>query len=153
MKRPKLFPKSRPTFFDMSSKGRPQIGTQKGEWVKTIFVADEPFDHLHNRSRLLSKFQVPFFSTHFSWYSEVNWTGGCYSPRPRFADPTPLSKPIWGCFLVLVGFGFCLRGVSQKGLANIPQEVLFYSSSWWLFLLPLLLWVWDFVGCLRQTVP
>ena len=69
---PRLLPRSLHTSSDISSKGIPQIWTQKGEWVNVMFVLDRPLLHLHNNKMLLSKFHGPFFSTHCSWYSELN---------------------------------------------------------------------------------
>ena len=82
MKFPKLLSSSLPTSMDMCSKSRPQIWTQNGKWVKTMFKTDKPFLHLHNNNRLLSKFQGPFRSTQCNWYSELNLNYRMLFPTP-----------------------------------------------------------------------
>ena len=77
---PNLLPKSLPTSSDIFSKGSPQTWTQKGEWVKEIFVTDNPFLYLHKSKRLLSKFHGPFLSTHSIWYFELNLNWKIFFP-------------------------------------------------------------------------
>lgn len=72
IRRPRLFPISCPTSSNISSKGKAQSWTQKGEWVKTIFAVVRPFFYLQRSNKLFSKFHGPLFSTHSIWYLEPN---------------------------------------------------------------------------------
>lgn len=72
MKLPILFPISLPVSSVISSKGTPHTYTQKGECEKIMFAAINPLLHLHNKSRLLSKFHGPYFFTHSIWCFELN---------------------------------------------------------------------------------
>ena len=87
---PRLLPKSLHTSSNISSKGSPQIWTQKGEWVKVMFVLDRPLLHLHNNKRLLSKFHGPFFSTHCNWYSELDLNCKTLFPTSTICKSEPI---------------------------------------------------------------
>ncbi|XP_050281892.1 clustered mitochondria protein-like [Quercus robur] len=68
-----------------------------------MFAAERPFLHRHNSSKLLSKFQGPFFSTHS-------------------ICQIPFSKQLSKCLSELVDSVACLTEASQKGLDSIPLE-------------------------------
>lgn len=57
------------------SKGKPQICTQKGEWIKVMLFAIIPLSHLLSKRRLFSIFHGPLVSTHRSWnlLANLNW--------------------------------------------------------------------------------
>ena len=104
---PRLFPSFLPTSFDMRSNGSPQIWTQKGEWVKVMFVEDRSFLHLVSSKRLLSKFQGPFFSTHFSWYSKLNLNCSTLLPTSTIYKSDPIFHDDLKVFFIALWF-WCL---------------------------------------------
>lgn len=106
MNLPMLFPSSLPTSSNISSNGSLHIWTQKGEWVKFIFVAESPLHHLHNNSRLLSKFHGPFCPTHFIWYSDLNLNCIMLFPTSTICKSEPIFHTIYSMFFSSLKFWF-----------------------------------------------
>ena len=90
MNLPNLLPISSPTPYDICSKERPQIWTQKGEWVNEIFVEVNPVFHLQSKRRLLSKLQGPHLSNHSIWYFELNLNWSILFPTSTILMSEPI---------------------------------------------------------------
>ena len=137
IKRPMLFPISRPTISDMSSNGKPHNCTQKGEWVKMMFSDVSPFFHLQRSSRLFSKFHGPQFSTHSIWKREpnLNWkmlfpTSIILSSEPIFqAAFRVLFRALWFCCLSVRSLPNKLREHSSKRSALFWAVIEISDSS------------------------
>ena len=116
-----LLPISSPTSCDICSKGRPQIWTQKGEWVKEIFVEVSPFFHLQSKRRLLSKLQGPHLSTHSNWYFELNLNWSILFPTSTIL----MSEPIFHVDLRVLfrARWFCCRSERSR-----PKRLRKHSS-------------------------
>ena len=121
IKLPRLFPSSLHTSSAISSNGSPQIWTQKGEWVNVMFVLVKPLLHLHSNNRLLSKFHGPFFSTHCSWYSELNLNCKILFPTSTICR----SEPIFQANLKMVFRALWFWCLSDN---NRPNRLRLHSS-------------------------
>ena len=125
-----------PVSFDICSNGNPQIWTQKGECVNSMFVAVSPLFYHQRSSRLLSKFQGPFFSTHSIWYWELNLNWRMSLPtltilrsEPIFhADLSVLFKAHWFCCLLACSLPKRLNAHSSK-IFGLLWFVIWMSSS------------------------
>ena len=119
---PRLFPNSLPTSLYMCSNKSPQIWTQKGEWVKVMFLEERPSLHLVSSKRLLSKFQGTFFSTHFRWYSKLNLNYSTLLPTSTICKSDPIFHADLKVFFIALWF-WCLSKRSR------PKRLRKHSSS------------------------
>ena len=86
-----------------------------------MFVAKRPFFHLHSNRRLLSKFHGPFFSTHFSWYSELNLNCSILFPTSTICKSEPIFHANLNMFFKALWF-LC------QSDSNLPKRLKAHSS-------------------------
>ena len=101
---PILLPISFPISSVIFSNGNPQIYTQKGEWEKLIFFDVKPFLQWQRRSRLLSKFHGPLFSTNSNWYLELNLNFRILFPTSTILKSEPIFHATFKVFFRALWF-------------------------------------------------
>lgn len=119
---PSLLPMSFPMSSDICSNGNPQIWTQKGECVNSMFSAVSPLFHCRRSSRLLSKFQGPFFSTHSIWYWDLNLNWRMPLPTSMILRSEPIFRTDLSVLLKARWFGCLLT-------CSLPKRLNAHSSK------------------------
>ena len=119
---PNFLPSSFPTSSFMCSKGTPQTWTQKGVWVKFIFVEDSPCLHRVKRMRLLSKFQGLFLSTQFSWYMELNLNWSILFPTSTIRTSDPIFHAALRVLLSALMF-WCLSDSRRPNRLRVHSSI------------------------------
>ena len=108
------------------------------QWVKEMFVTDNPFLHLHMSKRLLSKFHGPFISTHSIWYVELNLNWKIFFPTSTILRSEPnFQADLRVLFKVLKFWFWSARNLPKRLSANsskssdllVVEMELFSSSS------------------------
>ena len=87
-----------------------------------MFEADKPFLHLHNNSKLFSKFQGPFCSTHCSWYSELNLNCKMLFPTSTICKSEPIFQVDFNVFFKALWFW-------SLSVRRCPKRLNEHSSS------------------------